>query len=97
MIRKTHLPMAHVLIRVLFLFSTLAGVAAAAESGGEQMDRFFADLKTFSADFTQVVRDAEGSVQQTATGTVVIKGPGRFRWERHTSTLCCPNCISTSQ
>ena len=81
MIPKTHTPMVHILIRVLFLFPMVAGIAAAAESGGQQMDRFFADLKTFSADFTQVVRDTDGSVQQTAAGRVVIKRPGRFRWD----------------
>jgi chaperone LolA len=73
--------MVHRLVRVMLLFSVVAGSAGAAESGGEQMDRFFADLKTFSADFTQVVRDADGSVQQTAAGTVVIQRPGRFRWD----------------
>jgi outer membrane lipoprotein carrier protein len=80
-IQKTLIPTAHVLICALLLFSTVAAGAAAAESGGEQMDQFFADLKSFSADFTQVVRDADGSIQQTATGTVVIKRPGRFRWD----------------
>jgi chaperone LolA len=81
MIQKKETSMAHVIARLLILLATLSGITAAATSDGEEMDRFFADLKTFSADFTQVVRDLDGTVQQTATGRVVIQRPGRFRWD----------------
>lgn len=41
---------------------------------------FFRDLKTFSADFTQSVKQDDKLVQQSA-GTLQLKKPLKFRWD----------------
>jgi outer membrane lipoprotein carrier protein len=50
----------------------------------DQVSDYFGGLKTFEADFTQRVVDANGEILQDAGGEVWISKPGRFRWNYHT-------------
>jgi outer membrane lipoprotein carrier protein len=60
----------------------LAGTASAqTPAAATALDAYLAQLKTLRSGFSQVVTDASGNVVQRATGTFVIKRPGRFRWE----------------
>jgi len=45
------------------------------------LDTYLSDVKTLRAQFRQVVTDSGGQVVQQATGSLLIKRPGRFRWE----------------
>lgn len=65
---------------IWFFLATALARASAADSATVQMDRFFADLKTFSGNFTQIVSDSSGEVTQKAQGAVTIRRPGLFRW-----------------
>ncbi len=44
------------------------------------ISKFFQGLESFSADFSQVVKQ-EGEVVQQSTGTVQLKKPLKFRWD----------------
>ena len=50
-------------------------------AGADVLGSFFSGLKTFAADFEQVVTDDSGGVLERASGKVAIKRPGRFRWD----------------
>tara|TARA_B100000029_G_C17576114_1_gene958212 strand:- start:1330 stop:1974 length:645 start_codon:yes stop_codon:yes gene_type:complete len=45
-----------------------------------QLDRFFYDLKTFRADFTQVVLDQNLVPLKESSGRLWISRPNKFRW-----------------
>ena len=53
----------------------LAAVAATA------LDHFLADLTSLRTRFSQVVVDAKGNELETGQGTLLVRRPGRFRWE----------------
>ncbi|MGI9311796.1 MAG: outer membrane lipoprotein chaperone LolA [bacterium] len=55
--------------------SVVAGVAV------ESLQRFFDQVETFEARFTQVVLDEDLNAIDDGRGTVWIKRPGRFRWD----------------
>ena len=57
----------------------MAAVQAAPESTA--LDTYLANVKTLRAQFSQVVSDSKGAIVQRASGSFVIKRPGRFRWE----------------
>jgi len=46
----------------------------------KQLTDFTETLKSFSADFTQVVYDADSNPVQQSAGDVLLKRPGRFIW-----------------
>ena len=46
----------------------------------KQLTEFTESLKSFSADFTQVVYDADSNPVQQSAGDVLLKRPGRFIW-----------------
>ena len=46
----------------------------------KQLTEFTETLKSFSADFTQVVYDADSNPVQQSAGDVLLKRPGRFIW-----------------
>ena len=60
----------------------LAFYAANAIGSSEnlQLDRFFYDLKTFRADFTQVVLDQNLVPLKESSGRLWISRPNKFRW-----------------
>ncbi|HET7809625.1 MAG TPA: outer membrane lipoprotein chaperone LolA [Steroidobacteraceae bacterium] len=59
----------------------LAGHGAHAATSATALDTYLADVKTLRTQFHQVVTDSDGRVVQQATGSLLIKRPGRFRWE----------------
>jgi outer membrane lipoprotein carrier protein len=51
-----------------------------ASTGIDHLDRFFQELKTFRADFSQVVLDENLTPLEESTGRLWISRPNRFRW-----------------
>lgn len=51
------------------------------DRGYDALDRFFKDLHTLQAEFTQSVQDSRGQVTEQSTGKLAIRKPGRFRWD----------------
>ena len=58
----------------------LVAVGATADAVA-RVDAYLAPLKTLTAQFTQVVRDKSGQVNERASGTLSIARPNRFRWD----------------
>jgi outer membrane lipoprotein carrier protein len=52
-----------------------------AQSVKEELQGQLAQLKPFSADFTQTVTSAEGDNLSTAKGSMQLQRPNQFRWE----------------
>lgn len=52
-----------------------------AAAAGNPLERYLADLRTWSADFRQIVVDANGRKLGDSEGRLVVVRPGRFRWE----------------
>ncbi len=50
-------------------------------AGIESFNRFFNEINTLEAQFTQIVLDENLSAVDDGHGTVWIKRPGRFRWD----------------
>jgi outer membrane lipoprotein carrier protein len=70
-----------VLVAVL-LMPTLASTAVfAGAKASDSLDRFFRDVVTFSARFEQVVLDESLNRIEESGGRMMIKRPGRFRWD----------------
>lgn len=51
------------------------------QAGRERLQQFLAGTDTLRADFEQTLESAEGEVQQRSRGRLMIKRPGRFRWD----------------
>jgi len=69
-------------MRTLLLLSLgLFHIMAQAATGLEQLNHFHDQVKSFSADFSQVLKDTQGNKVQESSGKVWIKRPGLFRWE----------------
>ncbi len=69
--------------RTSFLAMLLAGalIAMPACAGSiEKLHAFIDQTRSAKADFTQEVTDANGNVQQGASGTMQFQRPGKFRW-----------------
>ncbi|MGH8253611.1 MAG: LolA family protein, partial [Steroidobacteraceae bacterium] len=45
------------------------------------LDRYLDGLTTLRAKFSQVVVDAAGKQLETGQGSLLVRRPGRFRWE----------------
>ena len=58
--------------------------ALRADDAASQVDVYLDKLKTLDAGFTQVVRDKQGRIVETATGTFALSRPDRFRWDYRT-------------
>ncbi len=62
--------------------AALDGDAAASPSAGQQrIERYLTQLTTLRANFHQTLFDADGQTVQHSAGTLMIKRPGRFRWD----------------
>lgn len=61
------------------LFSTAA--MAAAQTPAQQLDVMLVQTKTFTANFTETVENANAVTVKHSSGTVAIAKPGRFRWD----------------
>ncbi len=50
-------------------------------TGTERLQQFTDELQSLRADFTQALIDADGRPVQESQGSVVLRRPGRFRWD----------------
>ncbi len=55
--------------------------AVRADTGTRELEKFLNELRSFQADFEQVVLDERGTPIEDARGTLVLARPGRFRWD----------------
>ncbi len=51
------------------------------DSGYDTLDRFFNGLQTLQSDFAQSVQDSRGQISDKSTGKLLIRKPGKFRWD----------------
>ena len=68
---------------LLFRLALLAGVLTAMPTSAgsiEKLHAFIEQTRSAKANFTQEVTDANGAIQQKASGTVQFQRPGKFRW-----------------
>ena len=66
--------------RLILLALLLAASPVHADTIGS-LERFFHDVRSYSAGFEQVVLDRDGQAQQRSSGHLWIARPGRFRWD----------------
>lgn len=66
------------------LLLLVAPLAQAADDALARVDAYLGSLKTLSAEFNQIVRDAKGQITNHATGRLTISRPDRFRWDYRT-------------
>lgn len=64
-----------------FAIFALGLVAAAPTDDSPALRELLVPMREYAARFEQVVVDDRGRVVQTATGTMRLERPGRFRWE----------------
>lgn len=62
----------------------LPALAQAADAARGRMEAFSKDLKSVSADFSQVVTTANGKRTDETKGTLALSAPNRFRWDAKT-------------
>jgi outer membrane lipoprotein carrier protein len=67
-------------IGVLIGGMSIAGLAATAT---DNLNRFFQEIRTLRAEFSQVVMDENLVPLEESTGRLLISRPGRFRWDYH--------------
>ena len=67
------------------LFAATGGgatnVTATTASAATALDRYLDGLTTLRAKFSQIVVDASGKQLETGQGSLLVRRPGRFRWE----------------
>jgi len=63
------------------LATLLLPLAALAAAGGTALDQYLDNLESLRASFSQVVLDAKGQQIESGQGTLLVRRPGRFRWE----------------
>lgn len=59
----------------------LAGALARGDSSATVLDAYLQGLASLRTSFTQVVLDAQGRELESGAGTLLVRRPGRFRWE----------------
>jgi chaperone LolA len=68
---------------LVFRLALFAGalIAMPADAGSiEKLHAFIEQTRSAKANFTQEVADANGAIQQQASGVVQFQRPGKFRW-----------------
>ncbi len=65
----------------LSIFASIVSFPAYAQTSVDHLKRFLTEVKTYSADFDQVVLDENLRQIDEAGGTLTIMRPGRFRWD----------------
>jgi len=81
-------PAAWLLGAALLLQAPLPAAAAA----GSALDQFLENLQSLRASFSQVVVDAKGNELESGQGSLLVRRPGRFRWE-YTPTGAGPQLL----
>ncbi|MEX2164745.1 MAG: outer membrane lipoprotein chaperone LolA [Sulfuricaulis sp.] len=74
---KTHLMLAFLLVLGIAPVSE----AGKAKTGTDSLHRFFKEVHSISARFTQVVMDESRQPIQESSGTLWIQRPNKFRWD----------------
>ena len=59
----------------------LAGAAHTTATSATALDKYLEALTTLRAKFSQLVVDAAGKQLEKGQGTLLVRRPGRFRWE----------------
>lgn len=59
----------------------LTGAVARAGGAATVLDSYLEGLSSLRTSFTQVVLDAHGQELESGAGTLLVRRPGRFRWE----------------
>jgi outer membrane lipoprotein carrier protein len=72
--------MRHIVAVLFLLLSTTASIAAEPLSGIQSLQRFFNEVRSFTAEFDQVVLDDKNATLQEARGRMWIERPNKFRW-----------------
>jgi outer membrane lipoprotein carrier protein len=79
--------------RILSVLALLAPLVAAMpatatvdNAGLARLQQLLTNLHTLRADFTQTVLDSDLTVNKESHGTLMIKRPGRFRWDYQAPT-----------
>ncbi|MFV1993326.1 MAG: outer membrane lipoprotein chaperone LolA, partial [Acidiferrobacterales bacterium] len=80
MLKKFGLFVSTIALFTVYASAVGAGQTSVGSSTG-LLERFFNNVRTYQADFTQVVMDAEGNSIQESSGRFWIKRPGKFRWD----------------
>ena len=65
----------------LVLGAALQAIAFAPAAAATALDTYLEDLGSLRTEFTQLVVDAKGQQLETGAGTLLVRRPGRFRWE----------------
>lgn len=63
---------------LIFVFGQWS--VAYAATGTESLERFYEFVKTYSAEFEQIVLDETLNIVETSTGKMWLQRPGKFRW-----------------
>lgn len=66
---------------IMLIIIAPIGASGNPESGVDNLRRFFKEVNTFSARFSQVVLDERLSPIQESSGTLWIERPNKFRWD----------------
>ncbi len=75
------------LFSIMFLFAVSLSVNAAKDvvqnsaEGTKRLKQFHGKVKSFKAKFKQVLKNEHQLVLQSASGTLYLKRPGKFRWD----------------
>jgi outer membrane lipoprotein carrier protein len=59
----------------------LLSSGACSATAVEDVQKYLANLATWSADFTQTIDDSHGHVLRSAAGKLYLQRPGKFRWD----------------
>ena len=61
---------------------TVGLITSSANAGAlQRLQSFIANLETFQAGFIQTLYDADSELLQESKGAVILKRPGKFRWD----------------
>jgi outer membrane lipoprotein carrier protein len=71
----------YLLIGSLWMLSTATTVHGQSGDGADSLRRFLDDATTLRAEFRQSLYGPESAEPQVSEGVLMIKRPGRFRWE----------------
>lgn len=74
--------MLKMIVKMLAVLSVSAavGISQSMAQNNDELSRFFLDVKTFKADFSQVVTDENGDVLEQSEGVFILGRPGKFSW-----------------
>lgn len=64
-----------------WLWVLLFAANAAQASATDSLQRFFDEVRSYTAGFDQTVVDEDGGVTQESSGRMWLQRPGKFRWD----------------